>query len=227
MPTSNVTDDPDRFEEAIRQFRKRVPISDEAWEALTEAEREFAFKVSGVAQADLVSDAWVEIDRAISEGTTLDDFKAAVGDRLEEAWGGADPTRLETAFRTNTQSAYNAGRHEILDHPAVKKARPFLRFDGVDDARQSEICAALDGTVRPADDPFWDSHHPPLHFNCRSILTPLSDEEADDEGIDDKGPDVEPDEGFGSPPTVGGDWQPDPKDYPAPIADILRGKLDE
>jgi SPP1 gp7 family putative phage head morphogenesis protein len=227
MPTINVTADPEHFEEAVRQFRKRVPMSDAQWEALTLAEREFAFKVSGVAQADLVNDAWTAIDRAIRDGTTLEDFKREVGGQLEAAWGREDPARLETVFRTNTQSAYNGGRHEVMSHPEVKKARPFLRFDAVIDARTSDACDALDGTVRPADDPFWHTHHPPLHFNCRSILTPLTPDEADDEGVT-KGPppaDGEPDEGFGRPPTVGGDFEPRPADYPAPIADILRDRL--
>ena len=219
------TDDPDRFEEAVRAFRRRVPMSDAQWDKLTEGEREFAFKVSGVSQADLVNDAYEAIDRAITDGTTLEDFKREVGAQLEAAWGKEDPARLETVFRTNTQTAYNAGRHEVLSHPEVRRARPYLRFDAVMDSRTSDVCDALDGTVRPADDAFWDTHHPPLHFNCRSILTPLSEEEAGDEGVDEKPHDVEPDEGFGKPPTVGGDWQPDPADYPGPIADILRDKL--
>lgn len=223
MPT--VTDDPGRFEEAIRSFRKRVPITDAQWDRLTEAEREFAFKVSGVAQADLVTDAYEAIDRAIVDGTTLEDFKLEVGDALEAAWGGADPARLETIFRTNTQTAYNGGRHEVMSNPEVRKARPYLRFDGVDDARQTEICAALDGTIRPADDPFWDTHHPPLHFNCRSILTPLSAEEAGDEGVDEEPPEADADDGFGRVPTVGGDWDPETSEYPPAIANILRDRL--
>ncbi len=93
------------------------------------------------------------------------------------------------------------------------------------DNRTSEICDALDGTVRPADDPFWGSHTPPLHFNCRSILTPLSDEEAEEEGVTGNDPGVEPDEGFGHQPTVGSDWEPDTSAYPEPIADVLKERL--
>jgi SPP1 gp7 family putative phage head morphogenesis protein len=213
MAGASIPDDPDRFEEAIRQFRKRVPMTDAQWEKLTEAEREFSFKVSGVSQAELVNDAWEEIDRAIADGTTLDDFKQAVGDRLEQAWGGADPARLETVFRTNTQQAYNGGRHEVLSHPEVKKARPFLRFDAVMDSRTSDICDALDGTVRPADDPFWDTHHPPLHFNCRSILTPLSEEEAGDEGVD-RAPTSSRTTGSGSCPRLGATGSPTRRTIP-------------
>lgn len=227
MPSIEITADPQHSEEAIRQFRKRVPMSDAQWAKLTEAEREFAFKVSGVAQADIVTDVWLAMDRAIRDGTTLEDFKAEIGGQLEAAWGVEDPARIETIFRTNALDAYNGGRHEILSHPEVKKARPYLRFDAVMDSRTSDLCDGLDGTVRPADDPFWHTHSPPLHFQCRSILTPLTDEEAADEGVDDEPPDPElqPDEGFGRPPTVGGDWEPKLSDYPPAIASILRERL--
>jgi len=227
MSKVDVTDDPDAFEEAVRAFRRRVPMPDWKWDALTEAEREMAFKVSGVAQADLATDAWGAMDRAIKDGTTLADFKAQIGEKLEAAWGKKDPARLETIFRTNALGAYNAGRHEILNHPEVKKARPFWRFDAVMDSRTSEICQALDGVIRPADDPFWHAHTPPLHFNCRSVLVPLSEEEAKDEGVDDEAPDVDADEGFGRQPGLGGDdWEPDTKDYPEPIGELLEGKLE-
>lgn len=225
-PPVDVTDDPAEFEEAIKAFRRRVPMPDWKWDALSEAEKEFAFKVSGVAQADLATQAWEAVDRAIKDGTTLDDFKKQVGPQLEAAWGRENSARLETIFRTNALGAYNAGRHEILSHPEVRKARPFVRFDGVDDDRQSEICAALDGTIRPADDSFWHTHTPPLHFNCRSILVPLSEEEAQDEGVDDEAPEVGADEGFGKPPTVGGDWEPDTGDYPGPIGAQLEKVLE-
>lgn len=228
MPSIDVTDDPAQYDEAVRAFRKRVPMPDWQWDALTEAEREFAFKVSGVAQADLVTEAWEAIDRALRDGTSLEDFKASVGGQLEEAWGRAEPARLETIFRTNTQSAYTAGQHAVVNSPEVRKARPYWRFDSSGDARVCDICDPLDGVVLPADDPFWADHIPPLHFDCRCPHpAPLSDEEAEEEGIAESAPDHEPDEGFGHAPTVGGggDWEPDTASYPEPIRAVLDERL--
>lgn len=219
-----VTDDPDKFKEAIKAFRKRVPMTEDMWDRLSESEREFAFTVGGVVQADLVTDAWLAIDRAITDGTTFEDFKSEVGAGLEAAWGGADPARLETVFRTNTQMAYTGGRHEILSHPTVKQARPYWRWDDVDDSREDDLCAGLHGVVLPADDPFWNTRHPPLHFGCRCEITPLSKDEAEDEGISEDRPDVDADEGFGRRPSES-DWTPDVAAYPAPIGAILRGRI--
>jgi hypothetical protein len=167
--------DVDKFEEAIRAFRRRVPISDAVYAALTEAERAYAFKVAGIAQARQVQEVFDAIDRAIEHGTTLDDFKAEVGGTLAEAWGGEDAPRVERVFRTEVLRSYSEGREEIHSAPAVREAFPYTRFDAVGDARSDEcdICEPLDGTILRADDPFWAAHQLPLHPNCFPGETPV------------------------------------------------------
>lgn len=71
-----------------------------------------------------------------------------------------------TIFRTNVQSAYNAGAYQQRNDPAVRKRRPFWQFRAIQDARTSDLCRPLDGIVRPADDPWWKTHTPPLHHQC-------------------------------------------------------------
>jgi len=220
--------DPDKFEEAIEAFRKRVPMTRKEWDALTEAQREHAFMVSEVARADVVSELCEAVDKAIEHGTTFAEFKDGVGELLESSWGGPKPGRLETIFRTNVQTAYNAGRHAVFSAPAVRKARPYLRFDGVEDDRQTDICEACNGVVLPADDPYWNSHTPPLHFNCRSTVVALSSDEADDEGVTDDPPEEDADDGFGRPPsTTGADWEPDLTGYPKDVGGELRRRLED
>jgi SPP1 gp7 family putative phage head morphogenesis protein len=165
---------PDRHDEAIRYWRSKVPMTDEEFAALEEEEQRKAFFVAGVTQARPLQEVFVALDDAIANGKTLEDFKAEVGPQLAEAWGGEDPARLETVFRTNVMSAYNGGRHEIFSEPEVREARPYLRFDAVGDSRMSEICEALDGKVLPADDPFWLTHTPPLHHNAVTADTMIA-----------------------------------------------------
>jgi SPP1 gp7 family putative phage head morphogenesis protein len=217
--------DPDRFDEAIRAFRRLIPVTEAELANLIEAERARAFWVAGVTEARLVQEVVDAIDRAIANGTTLDTFKDEVGGRLAEAWGGDDPARLETVFRTNVMTAYNAGRQEVFADPEVRKARPYLRFDAVGDSRTSDICDALDGTVLPADDPFWRTHSPPLHHQCRSILTPLTAEEAGEEGVgrpETKG--ATPEEGFGRPADPE-NWEPDIAGFDPEIRKVLKDRL--
>jgi len=215
---------PDRFDEAVKAFRRRVPMTDAQFDRLDAAAQSHAFKVAGVADARLVQETFDAIDRAVENGTTFKDFKVDVGAKLEEAWGGEDAPRLETVFRTNVMTAYNDGRDAIFDHPEVKKARPFRRFDAVGDSRDCPICEPLDGTILPADDPFWERHKLPLHPNCRCESVALSPEEADDEGVDDEAPEAEPPaEGFGTRE----EFEPDYSSFSPEVAGVLRDKLDE
>lgn len=220
-----VTDDPDRFEEAVRAFRKRVPMTDEEWQKLDESERERAFKVSAVANADLVQDVYDAIERAIEDGTDFDDFKAAVGDQLAEAWGGEDAYRLESVFRTNVLGAYNAGRYEVFSSEEARESRPYWRFEAIEDDRIDDECAEADGTVLPADDAWWSRHIPPLHINCRCSYTALSEAEvAEDGGLTSQPPAAEADDGFGRPPRVD-DWEPNTDRFDDDIARELERKL--
>jgi len=223
--------DPLEFREAVAALRDRVPMTDALFDKLTEAEREFAFTIANVAQADIVADAFTAIERAVKEGTTFETFKAEVGPALERSWGGEDPAHLENIFRTNVMTAYNQGRYRVMTAPSVKRARPYVRLDVVlDDRTSDDICRPIGKAkvVLPLDHPWIRTHWPPLHHRCRTIPTPLSEDEAKAEGITSNPPDVEAAPGFGAAPSVeGSDWEPEPSDYPAPIAAELEVKLDE
>lgn len=200
-------------------MRAKVPMLDDAWNAIDEQAKSQAFTVSGVAQLDLVADVWRALDEALATGATLDDFQEAIEDELTSAWGEsvANPgARIETIFRTNAQTAFNAGRVQLMSDPDVLADRPFWMFDAVMDSRTSDLCETCDETVRPADDPWWRQHTPPLHFNCRSSITSLTPEQAQKMGIDTHGPPAMPDQGFGRTPALAA-WGPRPTDYPADL----------
>ena len=85
----------------------------------------------------------------------------------------------ETVYRTNTMSAFNAGRAEAFDEYEPE----FLEFIGIEDFRQTPVCASRSGIVKKRTDPFWKKNFPPLHFNCRSTVRPVYAEEATAFGI--------------------------------------------
>lgn len=171
---SDVSDDTVDFDEAVEQFRKLTPISDDDYEALTARAKRKAFKVAGVAQLDVVQDTFDAIDDAIANGSDIDDFKAAVGEALESAWHGTVENpgwRLETIFRTGVQRAYGEGRYRQATDPDTLEDREYWMFDAVMDDATTDECADCNGTVLPADDPWWDTHVAPLHFNAVSADT--------------------------------------------------------
>jgi SPP1 gp7 family putative phage head morphogenesis protein len=196
-----------------------------AFDKLDADAADHAFTVSGVAQADMVERVWNAIDDAVANGTDLEDFRASVADDLYESWGEEDPARLETIFRTNVNQAYNDGREEIFSHPAVAEARPYWRYELIDDDALCDQCGECEDVTLPADDEWWDDHRPILHPNCRCSFTALTEDEAREEGLSDDDADPEVADGFGDERDE--DYSPNLDDYADEIGDILKGVLEQ
>jgi len=210
---------PLQFDEAVRWFRAKVSLTRPEWNELSEAARQRAFTVSDVAQLDLVADVWKAIDHAVAQGTTLQDFKDTIGQKLKAEWAGTVENpgwRLETIFRTNIQSAYASGRYEQATDPDVVDERPYWMFDAIMDSRTTPICEECDGTILPADDPWWKTHLAPLHFNCRSGFTTLTRDQAEAMGIAPQGPSKSAQTGFGAVPELAS-VPVDRADYPSEL----------
>jgi len=228
-----VSANPVNPEEAIAWFRSRVPLTKEEWLTLQEQARRKAFTVAGVAGLDLLAEVWESLSQALEQGTPYREWISSVRDRLEAAWGRPDGQRLETIFRTNVQMAYSSGRWAQMEDPQVTQTRPYRMYDAILDSRTTRICQERNGTVLPADDPWWRSNWPPLHFNCRSGVRSLTQAEAERRGTTERPPSVPRQEGFGLAPdasewgrayargvtaqTQPGQWEPafigDPPDW--------------
>jgi SPP1 gp7 family putative phage head morphogenesis protein len=114
------------------------------------------------------------------------------------------PARIQTAIRTNAFEAINEARYSTFTDPALDGFVEALEYSAILDDRTTEICRHLDGRVYPADSPAWDGYKPPNHFNCRSLLVPVTIIDTEVEGKDklkgerwSKPPRIEPQQGFG------------------------------
>jgi len=166
------------FEEAAGFLAARVPLSKEEFDALEKQLRFRAFTVARLTELDAINRVKEKLVKVIEEGKTFQQFMAEAGeDELLKRAGfhRSNPWYWETVFRTNLQTAYNAGRKmQIEKDPAIE----YLEFVGIRDSRQTEMCRRRSGVVRPASDPWWQRNWPPLHFNCRSTVRPIYREEA-------------------------------------------------
>lgn len=198
--------DPDEFAEAVNEFAARRVISREEADTLETYARRRSWWISGVAQMDIVNDAQKSIEAAIRNGTTFEDWKKAIGPKLEKAWGRKDSPRLLLVFRNATTSAYNAGRWRQMNQPHVKALRPYVKADAVDDARGSVVCDKFRPPNPPVillmDDPYVLTHCFPLHHLCRSAWISMRRAVAEREGITQTPPQVDVTPGFGLPPDV-------------------------
>jgi len=78
--------------------------------------------------------------------------------------------RIETIARTNMAEAVNIGRQTVFNHPDVAGYIQAYQYSAVLDDRVSDICETLDGRIQKD----WGVYMPPKHFNCRSILVPIT-----------------------------------------------------
>jgi SPP1 gp7 family putative phage head morphogenesis protein len=223
------TADVERYDEALEWFLGRTILSDEERRRIPAEARSRAFWLAGVAQMDVVQDVFNDIDRALANGTPFDEFKAQVSDKLARAWGRDDPHRVETIFRNAAQSSYNAGRWHQMTEPSVQRFRPFWQYDAILDSRVTPLCKTLDGTVLRADDPWWDTHYPPLHHRCRSSVRNLRQSEAERRGISPAPPQTEEEvpQGWGFSPRIASEFRPDTDTHDRGLLVELERKVSE
>ena len=101
----------------------------------------------------------------------LEDAEQALGEALEIL----NPTaRLNTAVRTSTFEAINESRFNYFTDESLKGFVEALEYSSILDMRTTEICTDLDNRTYPLDSSEWDKYRPPNHFNCRSILIPVT-----------------------------------------------------
>jgi SPP1 gp7 family putative phage head morphogenesis protein len=192
--------------QALEFFRGKGYQVGFAWQDVWQQEHDAAFTVAKMMSLDLLRDTRAAVDKALAEGQSFEQFREGIEGRLVQAgwWGKAEmkdpvtgemktvqlgsPRRLRTIFRTNLQTAYAAGHwQEIQD---TKASAPYLMYDAVDDDRVRDEHAAWDGTILPADDPWWNAHMPPNGWNCRCGVVQLSEAQAKEAGYEpgDKAP---------------------------------------
>lgn len=180
------------FAEQIAFFRGKLNVPTARWNDLWQEAHDAGFMVAGAAKADLLDDLRAAVDKAISQGTTLEefrrDFDSIVRDRGWTGWTGSESAagtawRTRVIYATNLRSSYAAGRYQQLQ--AIKHRRPFWRYrhnETVLTPRQDHL--AWDGLILPADDPWWQTHYPPNGFGCRCRIESLSQSDLDRMGKD-------------------------------------------
>lgn len=164
------------FNEAVRWFASRVVIDEAQRHAIPGYAKPWAFWIANQAQARLVADVFDDLTDAIDRGIGFKQWAKDIRGKLDSGWtlrGAASAFRIETIWRNAAQHAYSRGRYQQISKPAMRKMRPYWMFDAVMDSRTSPICRPLDGTIKLSTDPWWDTHHVPLHHRCRSGIRTL------------------------------------------------------
>lgn len=157
-----------------------------------------SFTVAKAARVDVLTTIQNEVERAISQGVSQQEFIDTLAPRLKKlGWWGkqiivdsagnaetvqlGSPRRLALIYNVNTRVAYNVGRYAQLMNST--DTHPFWQYVAVMDSRTRPSHAALNGLVFRYDDPFWKTHYPPNGWNCRCRVRALSQARMDALGL--------------------------------------------
>ncbi|WP_350447782.1 phage minor head protein [Pseudomonas solani] len=169
--------------EAIEYFRQKGYAIGFDHQDVWQAQHQAAFTVAKVMQLDILQDIRAEVDRALAEGTTFQDFRKRLTPALQDKgwWGrkvqrdpltGEDkdvqlgsPRRLKTIYDTNLRTAHSEGQWQRIQDN--KAAFPFLEYDGNNSEHPRLNHAAWDGLTLPVDHPFWQAHFPVKAYGCK------------------------------------------------------------
>lgn len=225
------------FEEAVRYFGERVPLTAGQFYKLEKEYRGLAFTVSGYTSLQVLRKFYDGLLQAIEEGETLEGFRRRMNGFLEEkGYQGLTPFQADNIFRTNVQTAFQVGHYEQMTDPAVLQLRPYWQYDAVNDKHTRPSHLAMDGRVFRADSPVWDTWYPPNGFRCRCTVRTLSRRQVErmELKIEDSVPawaelpdgrftHIRPDPRFGTNPAKNR-YEPDLKGYPEPLVKAYQNR---
>ena len=171
------------LDEAIAYFAQKQNVDTDSWRDVQGHAHQAAFVVAG-AKASILQDFRSAVDKALSQGTDLAefrrDFDKTVAARGWDYTGGRD-WRTDLIFQTNLRTAYGAGRREQMER--TKSRRPYRqwRHAGSADPRPEHL--AMDGVVVRADSEIAQRSLP-HGYGCKCTWFTLSDRDLDRLGLE-------------------------------------------
>jgi len=164
-------------EEALAFFEQKTAMSFAEYQKLDAAAKAMAISIAGDQTGKVAEKMKQKIEEAIASGGATS--PRGFADALNALLGamGIEPIKnhqAETVLATNLHSAFNAGRWELYHRPEIKKIYTKYEYVTAGDDRVRPAHQAMDGIVRPADDPFWLEWYPPNGFRCRCTVLAIS-----------------------------------------------------
>ena len=96
------------FRESIQFFRQKLNLPTRAWTDIWEGMHSRAFVVAGAVQTELLTDFRTAIDKAIVDGTTLQEFRKdfdKIVNRHGWSYKGGRGWRSRVIYETNLRTA--------------------------------------------------------------------------------------------------------------------------
>ena len=164
------------YDEAVAYFRQKINLPTKKWNDIEGAMHTRAFTVAGAMRADILLDFRNAVDKAISNGDSLQDFRDNFYD-IAKKWRAADPSfdakmkkpkygawRSKVIYQTNMLTAAAAGQERQAR--AMPDVFTHAKYVCMMLPGSREEHKQWNGTVLPVNDPWWEKHSPPNGFGC-------------------------------------------------------------
>jgi uncharacterized protein with gpF-like domain len=153
-------------------------------------EHDTAFTVARLLEKDLLRDVQTSLTQALDEGTPFEQWSQEIEGTFEQSgWinerpGVAVPQRLQVIYNTNMRMARAVGQAERVER--TKRALPYMSFELGPSRVHRDQHVDWEGTILPVDDPWWDTHSPPLGYGCKCWRRQLTRGEAEERGVSER-----------------------------------------
>ncbi len=173
------------FKKAVKFLKGRKVLPKDVYRKLDDEARAKAFTVAGYTVLEVLQTFSDTLAGAVEEGKTKETFLEEMNTFLtDHGYDAMNPWKSDTIFRTNIQTAYNAGHYQSMTSPETLRLRPYWQYKTAADGRVRESHAAMHNAVYRADDPVWDIWYPPNGFRCRCMVRSLSKRQVEQMGIE-------------------------------------------
>ena len=202
------------FNEAMQFLKSKVPMSKAEWKKLEPKLRFRAFTVANISSLDMIESMKHVLIGALEKGESYSETWETMKNILDDDVMKIRPGLWENIFRTNTQTAYIAGKLQQYENSNVAAYQLMV----IEDGRTSKICRHLltasgYGMIISVDHPFWKKYgFPPYHFQCRTSIRAIWPSQVGKLGNMVENPTMKSlskfkvQEGFGGNPLDNGNW---------------------
>ncbi|RMG59197.1 MAG: hypothetical protein D6717_01680 [Gammaproteobacteria bacterium] len=169
------------FDAQIAFFRRKLAMPSRSWTDIVHEHHDHAFVVAGAMRMALVEDLQAAVQKAISEGTTLQQFRKGFNRIVRDhgwRYRGSRGWRTRVIYETNLRTSYQAGRYTQLQKMDFWQ---YHHSPSSSDPRPQHL--AWSGMILPKDDPFWRTNYPPNGFGCKCTVTGMSRKTLERKGL--------------------------------------------
>jgi SPP1 gp7 family putative phage head morphogenesis protein len=163
-------------------WKDKIRLSPGQFSRLSDEARIRAFAVSGIARGAELETVFTALRNAIDQGDSFDKFKKECGDIFtRRGWVGDRAWRVDNIFRTNIQTAYNAGQYKQQTDEA--DGLPYWMYSAINDSRTRPTHLAMNGRVWPANHRVWNTWYPPNGYRCRCSVIAMTEGQVKRRGL--------------------------------------------